>query len=290
MMQMRAVEQFESSDDPNEMAIQMQAAMEQADLSDDPSEMAMAVEQLDSSDDPSEMGAEQNEEQADSPDESEQERKEAEQRQTIAEQAIHRYHHPHLYQKIGVDYWLKVAMPEYREVPTQVAEVRLRAGDQGTTAVVGEDLSAIAQQTLTDKFDSILSRAVLRGVVKYMAAKGVERLFDGKKDKDDKDDKDDEKDAKDAKDGKKWFEGDTTGEFFGGLTNLGLAALEKADTRNWLSLPHTIYIARLSVPPGAAAPTVEFIDTQGGVLAAELLPEVAVPAGEKVFLNFRTFR
>ena len=320
--QLRATaEQFLESDDPGELAAQMQAEAEQnreqSDRSDDPNgvvaQLQATVAQLDSSGDPSEvvvqmqtvaeqsgeqpellgesseMGAEQNEEQSDSP--TEEELAQSEETRTIAEKAIHRYHHPHLYQQLGVDYWLRVAMPEYREVPTQVAEVRLRAGNQGTTAVVGEDLSAIAQQTLSDKFDSILSRAVLRGVVKYLASKGVEKIFDrGQDDEDDEDDKDDKKDDKKDKDGNQWYEGETTGEMLGGLTNLALAALEKADTRNWLSLPHTIYIARLSVPPGTTAPTVELIGTQGGVLAAELLPEVAVPAGEKVFLNFRTFR
>jgi len=37
-------------------------------------------------------------------------------------------------------------------------------------------------------------------------------------------------------------------------------------------------------------PGLEFIDERGRVLAVETLPEVEVAAGEKVFVNFRTFR
>ena len=196
--------------------------------------------------------------------------------QTVAERAVHRYRHPHTYQRQRVDYWLRVALPEYREVRSQVAGVRLRAGEQSATATVGEDLAAIAQQTFTEKFDSILLRAVARNLVKYLASKGIEKAFED----DDENDEDDENDW--AKKG--------VGKALGGLVNLLGAATEAADTRSWLSLPRTIHIARLSVAPGTAAPTLEFIDARGQVLAVEPLPEVAVAAGEKVFLNFRTFR
>ena len=67
---------------------------------------------------------------------------------TVSERAVHRYHHPHTYQRRRVDYWLKVALPEYREVRSQVAGVRLRAGNQSATAAVGEDLAAIAPTDL----------------------------------------------------------------------------------------------------------------------------------------------
>ena len=194
---------------------------------------------------------------------------------TVSERAVHRYHHPHTYQRRRVDYWLKVALPEYREVRSQVAGVRLRAGNQSATAAVGEDLAAIAQQTFTEKFDSILLRAVARNLVKYLASKGIEKVFE-----DDEDDGEDEN---------AWVK-EGVGQALGGLVNLLGAATEAADTRSWLSLPRTIHIARLSVPPGTAAPTLEFIDARGQVLAVETLPEVAVAAGEKVFLNFRTFR
>ena len=67
-------------------------------------------------------------------------------------------------------------------------------------------------------------------------------------------------------------------------------ATEAADTRSWLSLPRAIRIARLAVEPGMIAPTLEFVDDRGQILAVESLPTVSVAAGEKVFLNFRTFR
>ena len=199
---------------------------------------------------------------------------------TVAERAVHRYRHQHSYKRLQVDYWLRVALPEYREVDSQVAEVRLRAGNQSATAVMGEDLAAIAQQSFTEKFNAILWRAVVRSLIKYSASKGIEKAF-----ADDEGDEDDE----DAN----WVEEKIEkkiNEALGSLVNLVTAVTEAADTRSWLSLPRTIHIARLSVPPGIATPTLEFIDARGRVLAAEPLPEVAVSAGAKVFLNVRTFR
>ncbi len=188
----------------------------------------------------------------------------------MSERAVHRYHHPHVYERRQVDYWLRVALPEYRQVPSQVVGARLRSGDQSALAVAAEDVGAIAQQTFAEKFDTILLRAVARNLAKYLASKGVEKAFE------------DDGDDGWAKEG--------LGKALGGLVNLFGVATEAADTRGWLALPQTICIARLAVAPGPAAPVLELLDDQGHIVAVETLPEVAVADGEKVFLNFRTFR
>ena len=120
----------------------------------------------------------------------------------------------------------------------------------------------------------------MRSLVKYSASKGIEKAFT-----DDEDGEDDEDDN--------WVEEKIEkkiSEALGSLVNLVTAVTEAADTRSWLSLPRTIHIVRLSVPTGTAAPTLEFINARGRVIAVEPLPEVAVADGAKVFLNVRTFR
>ena len=193
---------------------------------------------------------------------------------TVSERAVHRYHHPRMYHRRRVDYWLKVALPEYREVHSQVVGVRLRAGGESAMAIQVEDLQAIAQRTFAQKFDTIMLRTVARNLAKYMASKSIEKAFES-----DEDDKDTDDWAKDG-----------LGEVLGGLFNLFGRATEAADTRGWLSLPSSIRIARLPVVEGLVAPTLELIDDRGQVVAVEQLPEVAVESGETVFLNFRTFR
>ena len=155
---------------------------------------------------------------------------------------------------------------------TEVAGVRLRIGEQSAMATKAEDLDAIAQRTFAQKFDTILLRTIARNLAKYMASKSIEKAFEA-------DDDDENAWAKDS-----------LGELLGGLFNLFGAATEAADTRSWLSLPRDIRIARLPVAVGTAAPGLEFIDERGRVLAVEILPKVEVAAGEKVFINFRTFR
>ena len=193
---------------------------------------------------------------------------------TVSERAVHRYRHPRVYHRGRVDYWLKVALPEYREVNSQVAGVRLRAGEESAIATEVEDLDAIAQRTFAQKFDTIMLRTVARNLAKYLASKSIEKAFES-------DDYD--------KDKNKWAK-EGLGEVLGGLVNLFGAATEAADTRSWLSLPRSIRIARLPVTGGMAAPTLEFIDDRGQVVFVEPLPEVQVGAGQKIFLNFRTFR
>ena len=191
---------------------------------------------------------------------------------TVSERAVNRYHHPRVYRHGRVDYWLKIALPEYREMRTEVAGVRLRIGAQSAMAARAEDLDAIAQRTFAQKFDTILLRTVARNLAKYVASKSIEKAF-----------------AADGDEEKAWAR-EGLGEVLGGLFNLFGAAPEAADTRGWLSLPRDIRIARLPVAAGTAVPGLEFIDERGRVLAVETLPEVEVAAGEKVFVNFRTFR
>ena len=155
---------------------------------------------------------------------------------TVSERAVNRYHHPRVYRHGRVDYWLKIALPEFREMRTEVAGVRLRIGEQSAMATKAEDLDAIAQRTFAQKFDTILLRTIARNLAKYMASKSIEKAFEA-------DDDDENAWAKDS-----------LGELLGGLFNLFGAATEAADTRSWLSLPRDIRIARLPVAVGTAAP------------------------------------
>ena len=191
---------------------------------------------------------------------------------TVSEHAVKRYHHPRAYRRGRVDYWLKIALPEYREMRTEVAEVRLRIGDQSAMGTRAEDVDAIARRTFAQKFDTILLRTVARNIAKYTASKSIEKAFEA-----------------DGEEEHAWAK-ESLGEVLGALFNLFGAATEAADTRGWLSLPRDIRIARLPMGAGTVAPGLEFIDERGRVLAVETLPEVEVAVGEKVFVNFRTFR
>ena len=190
----------------------------------------------------------------------------------VSDHLVDRYHHPHLYHSHKVDYWLKVALPEYREVPSQVRRIRLSSGGRSATAVVVEDLNGIAQQNFDEKMDSILLRTAARALAKYLAAQGIEKAF-----------KDDNKDEEAlVKEG--------VGMLLGGLVNLFGVATEAADTRSWLSLPGSIHMARLSLPPGTVDLVVELLDDRGSLVESQQIPGVEVTADKPVFLNYRGYR
>ena len=78
--------------------------------------------------------------------------------------------------------------------------------------------------------------------------------------------------------------GDTAGDIVGILANAVNVATERADTRAWLGLPHRIWLARLRVPPGQHAVTVDI----AGLGEVDLGP-VDVRPGERVFVSYRVF-
>ena len=191
----------------------------------------------------------------------------------VSERAVDRYGRQYTYSRYEVDYWLRMALPEYRDAAAPAQSVRLRSATHSEMAVLAEDLDAIARRTFEQKFDHILLRTTARAIAKYLASKGVEKAIAsaGKNDEN-----------------AEFKEG--LGALVGGLFNLFSAATEAADTRGWLSLPSSIHIARLPVAAGATTLTLEFLDAQGRVTQTQVLPPVDVSAGGKTFLSTRVFR
>ncbi len=154
-----------------------------------------------------------------------------------------------------VDYWLRVAVPRLESIPTRAAYIRVRASGLQTRSEAVEDLDAIARATMADKAGTVLARTVARGLAKYAATEGIKKK----------------------------------NEVLGWLTNLFTAATEKADTRSWVSLPRSIHLSRLSLPPGEHDIVVEAVSQTGRVIKRETLEGIRVAAGHRTFLNHRIF-
>lgn len=191
----------------------------------------------------------------------------------VSNQMAYRYRHPHLYRRGSVRYWLRIALPEYRPVPSVVRSVRLHADDVSATGVVLQDLNAIAMETFTDKHDTIVARTAARALAKYMASRGVEKAFERAENRDDD---------------RVWMEG--LGRFMGALVNLFGVATEAADTRSWMSLPARVHMVRLQVPPGTVDLQVQFLNASGDTVETQRIPAVRVPNQAPVFVNFRGYR
>lgn len=171
----------------------------------------------------------------------------------VSRRAVYRYHHPVYHGR--VKYWLRMALPSWRSFPSRVHGVRLRAGDTLVKGWLVEDVDAIAQRTLEEKMDNILLRTAARVAAKALLTEAAEE----------------------------------ENEIFGFLVGLFGAGTEAADTRSWTSLPSTIWMARIQLPPGTGQVTLEFLDAGGGVVDSHVFTDVATEAGP-VFLNWRSFK
>jgi hypothetical protein len=171
----------------------------------------------------------------------------------VSDRAVRHYHHGY---RGRVKYWLRVALPVYQEARSTVSGVRVRVGDTETRGFLVQDLNAIAEQTLRDKENTILLRTAARGVAKWLATEAAEK----------------------------------ESKFLGALVNLFGAGTEAADTRSWLSLPKSIWMARVAVAPGTTSLVLEFINAGGGVVDTHEFTDVQVSADRPLFLSWRSFR
>ncbi len=175
----------------------------------------------------------------------------------LAESLSYRYHHPRPYRKQDLAYVIRFALPRFAPpVPGPPAFAELSVGGETVTTELAQDLEAIARRGLDDRMGGILLKSIVRALSKYAVSKA----------------------AKDAE-----------GKVAGGLVNFLTAAMEKADTRSWLTLPRTIQVARLLVEPGVHDVELVCYDGSGNVIESLTFEGVEVGAGQVQFLAHRTF-
>ena len=169
----------------------------------------------------------------------------------------HRHHHGWGGRSKDIAYWLRIALPELVDDPPLVSGARVSSGTVGgqIRTVRVEDLAGRATRQFTADYDKIMLKTIARGLTKFAAKKVA----------------------------------DDKGKVAGLLANLLGAATERADTRGWLTLPHGIAMARLSLPAGEYDLRVDLVDANGRSLGEQVIPAVQVRSGGWVFLSRRVF-
>lgn len=174
----------------------------------------------------------------------------------VSRKIAYRHFKPHYAGKSKVEYWLRVALPAYEDVVPRTQTIRVSAAGRQTTTALAEDLSSIAWQTFQDKQPTILARTVARGLIKYSASvKAKEKS-----------------------------------KVLGFIVNLFSAAIETADTRSWVSLPHNVQIGRLTLPAGTHTLTLESLDDRGRVIETGTISDIDIRPGTRTFVNYRTYK
>lgn len=123
----------------------------------------------------------------------------------------------------------RLTLPQYAERPSYYVEAKLSAGDSIYSLQLLEDVNKVAFKCLDERMNLELSKALMRLAVKKATEK-----------------------AASSRD--KWA---------GAIMGLMNVLTESADTRNWQTLPHSIYYARVPLKAGTNNVTLEVTDHEG---------------------------
>ena len=126
------------------------------------------------------------------------------------------------------------------------------------------DLENLAIEDLEARLPSIWFRTVTRAVVKQIAAVQARHAA-----------------AKAAQD-------DGLGDLAGMLVSFLGAATEKADTRQWFTLPAQIHLTRIFLPAGKHQIKLLLQDQNGNILKEHVFEDVSVERGGRVYLHHRS--
>lgn len=165
---------------------------------------------------------------------------------------------------------VRVAVPRLVPQKTQAAtgEVRLTgksAAFSARTELV-QNLTALAEKNLADRFSLIAVKAVARAAVKQTLATGFGRGAQSAAGKD---------------------IGPLVGVLAGAVARSFAIATEEADKRSWRTLPDEVQLARLWVPPGEYELRIRSLDRGGSPMGRESVQAVTVQAGESRFYTVR---
>ena len=146
---------------------------------------------------------------------------------------------------------VRISFPTFKEIPYTSHYADVYIGDKFFERTVKmEDIGKMAEQALSDRRVRDIAKMAARVIAKDAAAK---KLND-------------------------------ENPFAGLAANIFNVATEVADTRSWTSLPDTIQIARIPVPPGKPF---QFSVRPEGSLAKSFM--VVLQPGEKKLIRLRTF-
>jgi len=111
---------------------------------------------------------------------------------------------------------LRIAFPKYIERPLVFTEANIISNNNTYYLEKAQDVNAIAFRCLKDRMLREISNSLLRVAIKKTSEKLV----------------------------------NNENEYLGLLLNIVNTATESADTRNWQTLPHTIFYTRINLPEG----------------------------------------
>lgn len=156
---------------------------------------------------------------------------------------------------------VNIALPYYEERPAVVQKARISISGKQTETQLMENVDAIARASLDARMPAITTRSIARAVSKVAIQRSVDRA---------------------GRNGNNDLAVELLGSLF---VRVAAIATERADTRSWLTLPANVQLAKLSVPPGNYAVTVELLDDGERVIATREYADVIIRKQRKTYLT-----
>ena len=149
---------------------------------------------------------------------------------------------------------LKVSIPFY-SINSEYQKVNVVINNTNYATEITQNLNSLAVNILQERMFKEIGNAVVRQITKKLAEKGIEAgtkavVENNSKEKDDK---------------KKKENAEAAGAVAGLLVNILNTATEKADTRNWQSLPAFISYVRIPLQTGENKLTLQFGNQQKNI-------------------------
>lgn len=148
--------------------------------------------------------------------------------------------------------WIKVVFPRYVEREEFFTQGIVRYQNQQFALELAENINAVSFNVLNERMLAEFSKSLIRVALKQLAAKEIGQANDS--------------------------------PGLGAALSVLASATESADTRNWQTIPHSIYYKR--VPVSAGQQTLEFdLYSKDGTPEVHFL-EVNIPKGETIIYPF----
>ena len=145
---------------------------------------------------------------------------------------------------------VRIAFPTYVERPPKFNDGFLSLNGEDYSLNLAEDINQIAQKTLQERMAKEIGKGLLRFALKKVVEQQVRKQDDG----------------------------------LGLLVSVFNAATEKADTRNWQTIPHSIFYARVPLDEGINHVT---LTTQGGFEAKSETFTFEARGNETIFHTYQ---
>ena len=152
----------------------------------------------------------------------------------------------------------RVAMPTYRVQYQQQAGVTVNANGVNYTPQLAQNLNSIAVNVLKERFVTEMANALARQLTKKLMEKGTQAVAQSMTKKKENTTSDSSATAKEKQKKENEQRAAMAGEVAGLVMNVFNTVTEKADTRNWQSLPAFVSYVRVPLQEGENTITVNY--------------------------------